>query len=132
MLPKIYLETTVISYLTARPSKDVTAAHQQLTHEWWQNRKHDFDLFSSQLVVEESSAGDTTFAQSRLQLLTGIPLLMVNEDCVSLGRALVEFGPIPEKAAVDALHIAIATVQALTICSLGIASTSLTRKCRPR
>jgi hypothetical protein len=58
MLPRVYLETTVISYLAARPSKDlITAAHQQLTHDWWQNRRQDFDLFSSQLVVQESSAG---------------------------------------------------------------------------
>jgi len=114
MPPKIYLETTVISYLAARPSKDlITAAHQQLTQEWWQDRRQDFDLFSSQLVVQESSAGDVVTAQSRLQLLSGIPLLVVNQACVSLGRALVERGPIPEKAAVDALHIAIATVHGM-------------------
>ncbi|MGI8735406.1 MAG: type II toxin-antitoxin system VapC family toxin [Pyrinomonadaceae bacterium] len=114
MLPKSYLETTVVSYLAARPSKDlITAAHQQLTHEWWQNRRDDFDLFSSQLVVQESSAGDAAIAQSRLQLLSGIPLLVVNPACVSLGRALVDHGPIPKKAAVDALHIAIATVHGM-------------------
>jgi hypothetical protein len=67
MLFKVYLETTIISYLAARPSKDlITAAHQQLTHEWWQDRREDFDLFSSQLVVQESSAGDVAIAQSRL------------------------------------------------------------------
>src|SRR5437870_11731431 len=106
ILPKIYLETTVISYLAARPSKDlITAAHQQLTREWWQNRRQDFDLFSSQLVIQESSAGDVGTAQSRLQLLSQIPLLVVNQACVSLGRALVDRGPIPQQAAVDASHI---------------------------
>jgi len=114
MLFKVYLETTIISYLAARPSKDlITAAHQQLTHEWWQDRREDFDLFSSQLVVQESSAGDVAIAQSRLQLLSAIPLLVVNQACVSLGRALVDRGPIPQKAAVDALHIAIATVHGM-------------------
>ena len=114
MLPKIYLETTIMSYLAARPSKDlITAAHQQLTHEWWQSRRDDFDLFSSQLVVQESSAGDAGIAQSRLQLLSGIPLLVVNQACVLLGHALVDRGPIPKKAAVDALHIAIATVHGM-------------------
>ena len=114
MLFKVYLETTIISYLAARPSKDlITAAHQQLTHDWWQDRRQDFDLFSSQLVVQESSAGDMAIAQSRLQLLSGIPLLALNQACVSLGRALVDRGPIPEKAAVDALHIAIATVHGM-------------------
>jgi len=112
--PKIYLETTIISYLAARPSKDlITAAHQQVTHDWWQYRRRDFDLFSSQLVIQESSAGDAAVAQTRLQLLSDISLVQVNVDCVSLARALVERGPIPEKAAVDALHIAIATVHGM-------------------
>ena len=114
MAPKIYLETTIISYLAARPSKDlITAAHQQVTHDWWQNRRLDFDLFSSQLVIQESSAGDAAVAKKRLQLLSDISLVQVNVGCVSLGRALVERGPIPEKAAVDALHIAIATVHGM-------------------
>ena len=91
--PKIYLETTIISYLAARPSKDlITAAHQQVTHDWWQNRRRDFDLFSSQLVIQESSAGDAAVAQTRLQLLSDISLVQVNVDCVSLARALVETG----------------------------------------
>lgn len=114
MAQKIYLETTIISYLAARPSKDlITAAHQQVTHDWWQSRRRDFDLFSSQLVIQESSAGDAGVAQTRLQLLSDISLVQVNLDCVSLARALVEKGPIPEKAAVDALHIAIATVHGM-------------------
>ena len=114
MAPKIYLETTIISYLAARPSRDlITAAHQQVTRDWWQNRRRDFDLFSSQLVIQESSAGDAAVAKTRLQLLSDISLVQVNVDCVSLSRALVEKGPIPEKAAVDALHIAIATVHGM-------------------
>jgi len=112
--PKIYLETTIISYLAARPSKDlITAAHQQVTRDWWQNRRRDFDLFSSQLVIQESSAGDAAVAKTRLQLLSDISLVQVNVDCLSLARALVDRGPIPEKAAVDALHIAIATVHGM-------------------
>jgi len=112
--PKIYLETTIISYLAARPSKDlITAAHQQITHDWWQNRRRDFDLFSSQLVIQESSAGDAAVAKTRLQLLSDISLVQVNVDCVSLARTLVERGPISEKATVDALHIAIATVHGM-------------------
>ena len=114
MAPKIYLETTIISYLAARPSKDlITAAHQQVTHDWWQHRRRDFDLFSSQLVIQESSAGDAAVAKTRLQLLSDISLVQVNVQCVSLARALVEKGPIPDKAAVDALHIAIATVHGM-------------------
>jgi hypothetical protein len=59
MKPKVYLETTIPSYLMARPSRDlVTAAHQQITREWWETRRQDFDLFISQMVIDEASAGD--------------------------------------------------------------------------
>jgi hypothetical protein len=57
--PKIYLETTIASYLSAWPSRDlVTAAHQQITREWWQTRREEFDVFVSQIVIQESSGGD--------------------------------------------------------------------------
>ena len=135
MAPKIYLETTIISYLAARPSKDlITAAHQQVTRDWWENRRRDFDLFSSQLVIQESIAGDAAVAQTRLQMLSDISLVQVNLDCVSLARALVERGPIPEKAAVDALHIAIATVHGMDYLLTCIANaemqTAVNRICR--
>lgn len=114
MSPKLYLETTVISYLTARPSKDlITAAHQQLTQEWWENRSRDFDLYASQLVVQESSAGEAEMAAKRLAFLDEVPLLAVSPACVDLARRLVDKGPIPQKASVDALHIAIATVNGM-------------------
>jgi hypothetical protein len=74
MKPKLYLETTIISYSVARPSRDIiTAAHQQLTQDWWDNRREDFDLFISQLVVQESSAGDSNAIQRRLNLLEDFP-----------------------------------------------------------
>ncbi len=114
MKPKVYIETTVASYLTARPNRDlIIAAHQQLTQEWWENRRTDFDLYVSQLVIQESSAGAAVMAQKRLEILDGLPLLDVNREAMSLARALVEKGPIPEKAAVDALHIAVATVHGI-------------------
>jgi len=114
MKPKAYIETTVVSYLTARPSRDlIMAAHQQLTQERWENRRPDFDLYASQLVIQESSAGDVGMAQQRLEMLDDLPLLEVNPEAISLARTLVEKGPIPEKAAVDALHIAVATVHGM-------------------
>ncbi len=67
MKPKLYLETSVLSYLTARPSRDlIVAANQQITQDWWQSRRAGFDLYVSQLVVQEVSAGDATAAQQRL------------------------------------------------------------------
>jgi len=106
---KVYVETTVISYLTARPSRDlIIAAHQQITNEWWQNRRTDFDLYTSQFVIYESSAGDAAMAQKRIDKLYGIDLPAVNKETLNLARSLVEKGPLPEKAEVDALHISVA------------------------
>jgi hypothetical protein len=110
MKPRIYLETTIPSYLTAWPSRDlVRAAHQQLTREWWAKRGV-FELFSSRLVVEECQAGDPQAAADRLKALAGIPLLEQTADAAVLAEALVSEVPLPERAAADALHIAIATV----------------------
>ena len=114
MESKVYIETTIVSYLTARPGRDlIIAAHQQLTQEWWENRRLSFDLYASQLVIQESSAGDAVMAQKRLEVLDQIPLLDINQESIALAGALVKKGPIPEKAAVDALHIAIATVHGM-------------------
>ncbi|MDT5061549.1 MAG: hypothetical protein QOH63_2008 [Acidobacteriota bacterium] len=114
MKSKVYIETTIVSYLTARPGRDlVIAAHQQLTQEWWTNRREDFDLYASQLVVQESSAGDAQMAQLRLAALDEVSLLNVNQDAINLARTLVSKGPLPKKAAVDALHIAVATVHGM-------------------
>jgi hypothetical protein len=84
MKPKVYLETSVISYLTSRPSRDlIVAANQQLTQEWWQARRQDFDLFISQLVIQEASAGDENAVQQRLQAVVDIPLLKLSEEAVT-------------------------------------------------
>jgi hypothetical protein len=114
MKPKVYLETTISSYLAAWPSRDlVTAAHQQITHEWWQDRRDEFDLFVSQLVLQEASAGDPDAAARRLAFLDDLPLLEQNEEAVALAEVLVAAIPLPERAAADALHIAIATVHSV-------------------
>ena len=109
MKAKVYVETSVISYLTSRPSRDVvTAGHQQITRDWWQTQRETFDVVASQLVVQEASAGDPTAAQQRLEVLAAMELLAVTEEALTLAQALVETGPMPPQAAEDALHIAIA------------------------
>jgi predicted nucleic acid-binding protein len=114
MKPKIYIETTIISYLAARPSRDlITAAHQQVTQEWWENRRADFDLFVSQLVIQEATAGDEQAVQRRQQVLEELALLQLNEEAVALARTLIDEGALPDKAVGDALHIAIATVHGM-------------------
>lgn len=113
MRPKVYLETTIPSYLTAWPSRDlVKAAHQQITREWWQNRTR-FDLYISQLVLREASGGDAEAARLRLEALRGIPVLALSPAASALAQQLVQQGLLPENTVADALHIAIAVVNGM-------------------
>ena len=111
MKPRVYLETTIPSYLTAWPSRDlVRAAHQQITRDWWDRRRAEFELHISQVVLRECQAGDATAAAERLKILQDLPLLEQTEEATRLAQALVDRVPLPERAAVDALHVAIAVV----------------------
>jgi predicted nucleic acid-binding protein len=110
MKRRIYLETTVPSYLSAWPSRDlVRAAHQHITREWWATRDS-YELYTSRLVVKECQAGDASAANDRLAALEGIPLLEQTPEVAALADQLVRGVPLPERAAADALHIAIAAV----------------------
>ena len=107
--PKVYVETSVVSYLTAWPSRDaVVAGHQQVTRDWWQSCEERFEILASELVVQEASAGDELAARERLEVLGRLTLLEITEEARDLARQLVEFAAIPRKAAEDALHLAIA------------------------
>ncbi len=109
MKRKVYIETSVISYLTARPSRTILgAAHQQITLAWWETRSR-YELLVSESVLRECGAGDPDAAHKRLAVLNDIPLLLVTEQALNIAESLVERGIIPAKAAEDALHIAIAT-----------------------
>jgi len=111
MKPKAYIETTIVSYLTAWPSRDViVAAHQQITDEWWRTKRQLFELFASQLVLREARAGNEDMAQRRLSILEAVELLEVTEEALALAEALVSKGPLPRKAIEDAVHIAITVV----------------------
>lgn len=107
----VYLETTIFSYLAARRSRDlIVAAKQETTWEWWEQRRGQFELFVSQLVVDEAADGDPEAATRRLALLAGIPLLRATPDVTELAEALVHEGALPESAAKDAAHVAISAV----------------------
>jgi hypothetical protein len=108
--PKLYLETTIASYLAARPSRDlIIAAQQSITRDWWDRRRGEFDLYVSEFVLTESEDGDRAAAKGRLALLEGIPVLPVTSAIMELAQVLVTKGPLPPKAAIDAFHIATAT-----------------------
>ncbi len=114
MKPTLYLETSIIGYLTSRPSRDlITAANQQLMHEWWTDHRESFDIFISQFVIDECGEGDAVAAQERLEVLTDIRQLDTIEDVENVAEELVKQVPLPEKAGVDALHIAVATVHGM-------------------
>ena len=108
----VYIETSVIGYLTARSSDTVIfLARQQLTRQWWNQQRSNYELFISQLVLDEASAGDPTAAQERLAYLDGLPLLDVRHPGVAaLAERLITEHLLPSKAAADARHVAVATV----------------------
>jgi hypothetical protein len=114
MSPTLYLETSVISYLAARPARDtIQRARQELTHAWWSTRRVDFDLVVSQLVLREAAAGDPDAAARRKVYLDGLPLLDLSPAAVALARSLHRIARLPEQAAADGLHIALATVHGI-------------------
>ena len=114
MKSRLYLETTVPSYLTSRPSRDlVIAARQQITREWWERRRGSFQIYISQLVLDEAGAGDTAASRERLKVLQSLPLLEITADVTVLASSFLASGTIPRKAATDAAHIAIAAVHGM-------------------
>jgi len=113
MKPKVYLDTTIVSYLTAEPTRDVVqAAHQQLTREWWDRRER-FELFVSQAVLTEAADGNTKAATRRLAVLKDIPSLAVATEATDLAECFVRAQAMSQKAAVDALHVATAVVNGM-------------------
>ena len=85
MLQRVYIETTFVSYLTARPGRDVVlVAHQQITHDWWDQSRADFELCTSLLVLQEAGGGDPQAAQERLVLLKAMILLDTTEAAVKM------------------------------------------------
>ena len=109
MKPTAYIETSVVSYLTARPSRDlVIAAYQEITREWWRDAANEFQLVASELVIAEAGAGDPDAAQARLQALESITLIDATAEAESLATRLLDMGAVPQQAAADAAHVAIA------------------------
>jgi hypothetical protein len=114
MKPRLYLETTVPSYLTSRPSRDlIIAGHQQITRDWWERRRGDFQIYVSQFVLDEAGAGDPSAARERLKALQSLSLLDITPEVAVLTSGILASGRIPRKAATDAAHIAIAAVHGM-------------------
>ena len=114
MKPKVYIETTIISYLTSwRSPQLVMAANQECTRSWWDDERHSFDLYISEAVVQEASGGDPAAAERRLEAIEGLPILPITDGGRQLAKELIGKTPLPTNAQVDALHIAIATLNGM-------------------
>ncbi len=114
MKPTVYIETTVVSYLTAWPSRDIIrAAQQQITHDWWHTQREQFDLLTSELVILEASAGDQTAATERIRILSDLQIADSGEQAEILAAALITTAAIPSGASRDALHVAIAATNGI-------------------
>jgi hypothetical protein len=114
MRPTLYIETTIPSYLVARPARNpLVAGQQRATKQWWRLRRSDFDLFTSQFVINESALGESRMATKRLQALSGIARLDVTNEIDVFARQILKHSVLPPNAAVDAFHIAVATVNGM-------------------
>jgi predicted nucleic acid-binding protein len=114
MKKNVYIESSVVSYLAARPSRDlVIAGHQVSTAEWWREYRDQYEVFISPLVVEEISAGDPTAAAKRLEAVNGIASLSISEEAEAIAEALLSAKAVPANSSRDALHIAISATQGI-------------------
>jgi hypothetical protein len=107
----VYLETSVVSHASARPSSDpVTAALQFQAKRWMDEQRPFYDVMTSQLVIDEAGMGDSDAASRRLAMLAGIPVLAVNPDAHAVADEIVRRSMMPESARIDALHVATAAL----------------------
>lgn len=111
----VYLETSVISYLVARPNQRdlIVAAHQEITREWWETRRQEFALFASAVVIDEALRGDPAYAKARMGIIEQLRLADVTQAARELAARLLSEAALPPKANADALHIAIAAVNGI-------------------
>jgi len=111
---KVYIETSVISYLTARPSNDIRAmANQNVTIDWWETQRSNYDIFISEFVVAEASLGHPDAINRRLAIIADITELQATEEVRVLGQELIRRHALPANAEIDAYHVAIATVNGI-------------------
>lgn len=115
MKPTVYIETTIVSYLTAWPSRDVhRLSHEIFTRDWWSDHRSSYDLYVSDFVLQEASRGDPVAAMERLKALDGIPVLPADPSADELAERLAMALALPPRARLDAAHLAIASVYGMS------------------
>jgi hypothetical protein len=115
MKPRVYVETSVVSYLVGwLNQQSILVAHnQEFTREWWSSRRHEYELFSSAVAVSEARKGEQPLASERLKFLAATTLLDVTDEATGLAHELLRRTRIPAKADVDALHVAVAAIHGM-------------------
>jgi hypothetical protein len=114
MQPKVYIETSVVSYLTARPSRDVvTLGHQHVTRDWWETKRSEFELYTSEVVIAEAERGDAESARGRLTVLGALPSLAATAASEGLIPVLLKATGLPPHAFLDMAHVSIATIHGM-------------------
>ena len=113
-MEKVYIETSFISFLCGRPSRNLlAAAWQQISLDWWEYRRPLFDLYTSELVISEAGRGNEGAAERRLSYLEHLPVLNVTDSATALAQRFIDEGTMSEKAFGDALHVALAVVHSM-------------------
>jgi predicted nucleic acid-binding protein len=108
----VYVESSVISYITARPSRDVVvSARQAISNEWWDSKRKNYDVYISELVIKEIASGDAKAAEKRLNVVKNIKYLEIIKVAKELADLLILEGAVPENSPEDALHIGVAASQ---------------------
>ena len=115
-MESVYIETTIVSYLVANPSRDsILAAHQQLTRQWWQDERQRYQCVTSREVLREASLGDAEMSRRRAEALAGLTVLMVEDSARELARAILAEKLLPSAAASDAIHAVVAAQNRVNI-----------------
>ncbi|MGR3304164.1 MAG: type II toxin-antitoxin system VapC family toxin [Candidatus Scalindua sp.] len=114
MKSSVYIETSIVSYYTSRPNRDIIiAARQQQTHDWWNSQMKNFDVFISKMTLDEIADGDTTAAEKRLHVVKKFPLLDLNKAVFILSEGLILSKVMPKEYPEDALHVAVAAAHGI-------------------
>jgi len=112
----VYIETTIVSYLVAKLTRDsIVAAHQKLTRQWWQEERPRYECVTSSEVVREAGLGDAEMSRRRVEVLSGLTVLAVDEPARSLARELMAANVLPPAAASDAIHAIVASQRHINI-----------------
>lgn len=114
MKASVYIEPTIVSYLTARPTRDaLKAARQRITRVWWTKQRPLFDCYVSKPVLEEIACGEAAMAAKRLEAVRDMPTLAVSDLATGIAAEILRRGYLPSKAATDALHVAVAAASGM-------------------